>query len=139
MEEWPQLAFFSLPPFLFLVFFETGFLCVALTVLELRDPSSSVSQVLGLKVCATTSGLFSFLSCKLCTDDLGKYSRGPVSEHSNHPFRHPHANSICLGRCPPTPSAAGSSAYPVQLFEGMSGGVSALAASRTATASSVSL
>ena len=47
-------------------FSETGFLCVALAVLELtvdqaglelRNPSASASQVLGLKVCATTPGL----------------------------------------------------------------------------------
>ena len=47
----------------FLVFFETGFLCVALAVLvyrdqaglELRNPPASVSQALGLKACATTA------------------------------------------------------------------------------------
>jgi hypothetical protein len=48
-------------------FFETGFLCVALAVLELthleqavlklRNPPASASQVLGLKVCATTAWL----------------------------------------------------------------------------------
>jgi hypothetical protein len=46
-----------------LVFFETGFLCVALAVLELtvdqtglelRNLPASASQVLGSKVCATT-------------------------------------------------------------------------------------
>jgi hypothetical protein len=39
--------------------FETGFLCVALAVLELRNPpaSASASQALGLKVCATTARL----------------------------------------------------------------------------------
>jgi hypothetical protein len=56
--------------FLFFVFvclfFETGFLCVALAVLELahfvdqaglelRNPPASASQVLGLKACATTT------------------------------------------------------------------------------------
>jgi hypothetical protein len=53
--------------FLFLAFgfLETGFLlCVALAVLELtlnqaglelRNPTASASQVLGLKVCATTA------------------------------------------------------------------------------------
>jgi hypothetical protein len=45
------------------LFFETGFLCVALAVLdqaslELRNPPASASQVLGLKVCATTPGCF---------------------------------------------------------------------------------
>jgi hypothetical protein len=40
---------------------ETGFLCVTLavlelTLLELRNPPVSVSQVLGLKVCAITPG-----------------------------------------------------------------------------------
>jgi hypothetical protein len=44
--------------------FETGFLCVALAVLEdsvdqasleLRNPPASASQVLGLKACATTA------------------------------------------------------------------------------------
>ena len=34
---------------------ETGFLCVALAILELRDPPVSVPQVLGLKECATTT------------------------------------------------------------------------------------
>jgi hypothetical protein len=51
--------------FLFL-FFETGFLCVVLAVLELtldeaglelRNPTASASQVLGLKACATTAQL----------------------------------------------------------------------------------
>jgi hypothetical protein len=40
--------------FLF-VCFKTGFLCVALAVLELRNPPASASQVLGLKACATTA------------------------------------------------------------------------------------
>jgi hypothetical protein len=35
-------------------FFQTGFLYVALAALKHRDLPSSVSQVLGLKVCATT-------------------------------------------------------------------------------------
>ena len=43
------------------VLFETGFLCVPLAVLELglelRDPPASASQMLGLKVCATTAWL----------------------------------------------------------------------------------
>jgi drug/metabolite transporter (DMT)-like permease len=50
-------------------FFETGFLCIALAVLErthfvdqtglkLRNPPASASRVLGLKVCATTPGAF---------------------------------------------------------------------------------
>jgi hypothetical protein len=54
--------------FFFLVwFFETEFLCVApgclgthsvdQAGLELRNPSASASQVLGLKVCATTPGM----------------------------------------------------------------------------------
>jgi hypothetical protein len=54
-------------PFFFLFwFFETGFLCVALAVLErhsvdqagleLRNLPASASQVLGLKACATTPG-----------------------------------------------------------------------------------
>ena len=47
-------------------FFETGFLCVALTVLELtldqaglklRNSPASASQVLRLKVCASTPGI----------------------------------------------------------------------------------
>jgi hypothetical protein len=47
----------------FLLFFETGFLCIALSVLELtvdqaglelRNPPASASRVLGLKACATT-------------------------------------------------------------------------------------
>jgi hypothetical protein len=55
---------------LLFLFFETGFLCVALTVqelidqagLELRNLPASASQVLGLKACATTLGL----KCILC-------------------------------------------------------------------------
>jgi hypothetical protein len=52
---------------LFFVFFKTGFLYVALAVLELtlvdqaglelRNPPASASQVLDLKVCAITPGL----------------------------------------------------------------------------------
>jgi hypothetical protein len=49
----------------FLVFFETGFLCIALAVLdfvdhaglELRNPPAFASQVLGLKACTTTAQL----------------------------------------------------------------------------------
>ena len=36
---------------------DTGFLCIALAVLELRNPPASASQVLGLKVCATIARL----------------------------------------------------------------------------------
>ena len=39
-------------------FFETGFLCVALAVLKLRNPPASASRVLGLKVCNTTARLW---------------------------------------------------------------------------------
>ena len=39
------------------LFLETGFLCVALAVLELRGPPVSASRVLGLKTCATTAKL----------------------------------------------------------------------------------
>jgi hypothetical protein len=38
-------------------FFKTGFLCIALAVLELRNPPASASQVLGLKACTTTAWL----------------------------------------------------------------------------------
>ena len=62
---------------LFCFFFQTGFLCVALVALvpvlelalvdqaglELRDPPASASQMLGLKVCATTA--------QFMTDSLG--------------------------------------------------------------------
>ena len=42
--------------FIYLVFFETGFLCVALDSLcKLRNPPVSASQVLRLKVCTTTA------------------------------------------------------------------------------------
>jgi hypothetical protein len=51
----------------FFFFFETGFLCVALAVLEshsvdqagleLRNPPASTFRVLGLKACVTTPGL----------------------------------------------------------------------------------
>jgi hypothetical protein len=37
-------------------FFKTGFLCIALAGLELRNPPVSASEVLGLKACATTPG-----------------------------------------------------------------------------------
>jgi hypothetical protein len=49
----------SKPPltFSFFFFLETGFLCVALAVLKLRNPPASASQVLGLKACATTAQL----------------------------------------------------------------------------------
>ena len=50
-----------------LIIFKTEFLCVALAILkltlfyqadlELRDPSASTSQVLGLKRCTTMLGL----------------------------------------------------------------------------------
>jgi hypothetical protein len=43
------------------LFFETGFLCVALAVLGLRNLPASASQVLGLKACATTPGSKFFL------------------------------------------------------------------------------
>jgi hypothetical protein len=39
----------------FLLFFETGFLCITLAGLELRNPPVSASQVLGLKACTTTA------------------------------------------------------------------------------------
>jgi hypothetical protein len=39
------------------LFFETGFLCIALTVLELTDPPASASRVLELKACVTTAWL----------------------------------------------------------------------------------
>jgi hypothetical protein len=64
------LFFFFVCLFVFLffvfLFFETGFLCspgcpgthfVDQAGLELRNPPASVSQVLGLKACATTPGL----------------------------------------------------------------------------------
>jgi hypothetical protein len=43
--------------FFFFWFFDTGFLCVAQAVRELRNPPASASQVLGLKACATTAWL----------------------------------------------------------------------------------
>ena len=43
--------------FLSSFFFETGFLCVALAILELRDPPASASQVLGLMMCTNMLGL----------------------------------------------------------------------------------
>ena len=51
--------------FLKIFFFNKGFLCVALAVLELRNPPASASPVLGLKVCATTPGCFSKLKMSL--------------------------------------------------------------------------
>jgi hypothetical protein len=67
LEE--QLVLLTLEPslrprkewfFCLFLFFETGFLCIALGVqagLELRNPPASASQVLGLKACVTTPGL----------------------------------------------------------------------------------
>ena len=62
LKNIPILHFFVLYLFLF---FNTGFFCIALAVLELifvdqaglelRNPPASASQVLGLKVCATTA------------------------------------------------------------------------------------
>jgi hypothetical protein len=52
-------SFFCLFFCLFL-FFETGFLYVALAVLKLRNLSGSASQVLGLKVCDSTPNLNQF-------------------------------------------------------------------------------
>ena len=61
-------SFFKI--FFFFFFFETGFLCIALAVLELnsvdraglelRNPPTFASQVLGLKACATMPGLIFF-------------------------------------------------------------------------------
>jgi hypothetical protein len=49
----------------FVFFLDTGFLCIALAVLELRNPpaSASASQVLGLKACTTTSWVFCCCCC----------------------------------------------------------------------------
>ena len=61
--------------FVLFCFPETGFLCVALAVLELtthfvdqaglklRNPPASTSQVLGLKVCATMPGNINIFIC----------------------------------------------------------------------------
>jgi hypothetical protein len=46
---WPQRSEAAAS---FFFFFETGFLCIALAGLELRNPPASASQVLGLKVFA---------------------------------------------------------------------------------------
>ena len=64
--------------YLFFCFLETGFFCVASpgypgthsvvqASLELRDPSASASQMLGLKACATTAQLFLNLLAFLLT------------------------------------------------------------------------
>jgi hypothetical protein len=47
--------------FVCFVFFEAGFLCVALAGLELRNPPASASQVLGLKASGTTPGFVIFI------------------------------------------------------------------------------
>ena len=61
--------------FFYFLFFKTGFLCVALDVLELapletrlgleltRDPLASTSQMLGLKIRAVTSQLEHLILC----------------------------------------------------------------------------
>jgi hypothetical protein len=41
-----KIIFFN---FFVCLFFETGFLCLALAVLELRNPPASASRVLGIK------------------------------------------------------------------------------------------
>jgi hypothetical protein len=56
--------------------FETGFLCVDQAGLELWNPPTSASQVLGLKACTTTTqqvNLFLLFTILLClrTSDLG--------------------------------------------------------------------
>jgi hypothetical protein len=51
--EWQFMVFFFEGGVL--VFQDRVFLCVALAVPELRNPPASASQVLGLKVCATTA------------------------------------------------------------------------------------
>ena len=68
--------------FCFVLFFETGFLCVALVSvcpgtlsvdqagLELRNLPASASQVLGLKVCATTVWLSFFKSVQIHKVDM---------------------------------------------------------------------
>jgi hypothetical protein len=67
--------------FCFVLFFETGFLCVALAVLELtmasglelRNLPASASQVLVLKACATTARLplgFYFIKKIFLKEDL---------------------------------------------------------------------
>jgi hypothetical protein len=60
------LFYFFIFYFIYLfIFSETGFLCIGLAVLKvdqaglkLRNPLASASQVLGLKVCATTAQCF---------------------------------------------------------------------------------
>ena len=42
---------------LFVLFFETGFVCITLGALELRNLPASASRVLGLKACTTIPGL----------------------------------------------------------------------------------
>ena len=77
----PRLFFvFVFVLFVYLFVFKTGFLCVALAVLEpsvdqaglkLRNPPDSATQVLGIKVCATTAQqrqmLFLLILCLLST------------------------------------------------------------------------
>jgi hypothetical protein len=62
-----SLSFFL--SFFFFWFFETGFLCIALAVLELRNPPASASRVLGLKACATTPTLPSYFLVWLLYSD----------------------------------------------------------------------
>jgi hypothetical protein len=73
--------------FLFVLFFETGFLCVVLADpgthsvdqagLELRNPPASASRVLGLKVCATTPGNAILLSGRWKNDTSLTFSLHP--------------------------------------------------------------
>ena len=54
----PSFLFVCFLVFLFVCFFETRFLNIALDVLILRNPPASASQVLGLKPCTTTASSF---------------------------------------------------------------------------------
>jgi hypothetical protein len=80
-ELYPSSFYFFY--FFYFWFFETGFLCIALAVLELtfvdqaglelRSPPASASRVLGLKACATTSSISSVLVGRFYYDGIYRF------------------------------------------------------------------
>jgi hypothetical protein len=79
------LSFFFFFSFLFS---KAGFVCVALAVLELRNPPASASQMLGLKACATTGQLEGpfFNKANAKRTALGNYRSDLKTSSINGPF-----------------------------------------------------
>jgi hypothetical protein len=95
--------FFSFFSFFFFWFFETGFLYIALAVLELRNLPASASRVLGLKACATTPGVIFFFKDLfiLCMSTLLLSSGTPEEGIGSH-YRGLRATMWLLGTEPRT-------------------------------------